>query len=381
MNEKCRSDDISRQPAGSLSLVPSPGRGRGARWVRNIVSGEARLPRIVFLNGVGLAAASAQTLSELLPESMKRSEWRELANKLTAYRIFASAGGLGGSARSLATAMEGIRKLDRYTAVFTMEGASYHYALRGGRLRTPDVYQLPVATRIPMHTGAGLAWAEDALRSTSRSGVGQMAADFWERCRREAMDGYEETAFEALGLVAVTLYPHLVSDVDHHLAQSDEIQNGLFWHGVGRGLYFLPGGLIPRRKTVERTYGLCQCWPVSDTGTANALAGLAWAMTLVNLRDPEVVQRGLAEQPGEVRSHDTFLNGMTSALIVWLSANPEDPFVDALGCFQPADDDPASVELWDGIVRRACRDARQFQGTQIQADLATKVFRLRPLPA
>ena len=182
--------------------------------------------------------------------------------------------------------------------------------------------------------------------------------------------------------MAATLYPNRVLDLAHHLEGTSEEQSGLFWHGVGRGLYFLPDAFIPwRSKAQARASTLAERWPVSDTGRVNALAGIARAMTLVNIRDPQVVRRRLREQASDSTRHGTFRNGMTSALIVWLSTNPEDSFVDALDRFQPSAGEPVSVELWDGIVRRACRDARRFAGEPVRDNLAAKVFRLRPLPA
>ena len=186
MRTEYRLDDGSPSLTGSPFVpgeVAEPS-ATAAHAVQDILSGRTFFPRDVFLHGVGLAGASARILSEILPEWMNRNGWREIANKLSAYRTFASAYRLldrSADSTSLATAMNGIRKLDPYSAVWAMEGASYYYARQGGRLRTPEVDKLPLAARITLHTGAGLAWAEDALGSTPQSDVGNMLSDFWER--------------------------------------------------------------------------------------------------------------------------------------------------------------------------------------------------------
>jgi hypothetical protein len=355
----------------------------GADVARSILSGQFLFPRNLFLNGMGLAAASTQGLGMFMPESMNRNGWLEVANKLKAYRMFASADSLMDQSKSpaaLRSALQLVQRLDSYSAVWAMEGVGYYYALRDGQLTATEVRQSLRHTRIPLHTGAGLAWAEAALRSRAQSGVGRVLGDLWERCRTGAIEGYEEVLFEALGLVAATLYPNLVVELSNYLEKTDEAQSDLFWHGVGRGLYFSPAGFIPLAEAQNRAYKQSQCWPATDSGRRNAIAGLTWAMTLVNIRDPEVVHCWLRDQVDESRQSDAVRNGMTSALVVWLSADPQDRYVDALGRFEPAGSHARLAELWGGTVRRACWDARQLVTGLSSDDLAAQVFRVRPLP-
>jgi hypothetical protein len=350
----------------------------GVDVARGICSGEAFLPRQLFLNGVGIAAASTLGLSVLLPESMNRSGWLDLANKLSAYRLFASADRLLGDspdAEGLAGAVERVRGLDRYASVWSAEGIGYYYALRGGQLGR---WQTPRHVRVPLHTGAGLARAGAALRSSPELSTGQILADFWEECGTAARDGYHEVLFEAIGLVAATLYPNVVSEMARHKVACSEEQRALFWHGVGRGLYFSPIGFSPLAEARKRAFALALSWPASDIGQQNAVAGLAWAVTLINVRDPEVLLCWLKEHADEIRRNDAFRNGVTSALIVWLSASPEDPFVEALRRFQPKDADSNFARLWQDTVGRACSDARRLYDADLSGDLAARVFRVRP---
>jgi hypothetical protein len=378
--------DASTQASSEVPSVPRWAfelSAVGADVARSILSGQFFFPRTLFLNGVGLAAASTQGLGALMPESMNRTAWLEVANKLSAYRMFASADRLmdpSDRAVALRSALPLVQGLNSYSAVWAMEGVGYYYALAGGQLTATDVCELPRYTRIPLHTGAGLALAESALRSMAQRAAGHMLGDFWKCCRTAAIAGYEEVLFEALGLVAATLYPSLVAELSNCLTMISEEQSDLFWHGIGRGLYFSPAAFMPLAEARNRAYKQSQCWPATDNGRRNALAGLAWAMTLVNIRDPEVVYCWLRDHADECRKNDAVRNGMTSALVVWLSADPEDRYVDALARFQPADNDPRFAELWDVTVRRACRDARQLVTSLSSDDLAAQVFRVRPLP-
>jgi hypothetical protein len=345
----------------------------GADIARSIGSAEIFSPRNIFVNGLGMAAASAQGLSAVLPESWNRNGCREVANKLSSYWKFASVGSLLAQApesSALGRALERVFELDSYAAVWAMEGIGYYYAQRGGSLTTAEIQGFPQRVRIPLHTGAGLAWAEAALRSTHELGVGRMADDFWERCR--AYDSYREPLFEALGLVAAALYPNLLGGLGHHLAEIGAERYELFWHGVGRGLYFSPIGFLPFREARDRAYSLSQSLPSTDAGRRNAIAGVAWALTLVNIRDPEVFESNLKEQAIEISRDDAFRNGMTSAMLVWLAASPKDHYLEHLSWF--------FNELGEGTVSRACRDALRLQSAD-SGDLAAQLFRVRPLPA
>jgi hypothetical protein len=356
---------------------------RGAAAAREVFLGDFRFLRRLLWVGLGCAAASSRGVSKVLPRCGSSHTWREVANKIGAYRTFGSASRwlhMHGDLLSIAAVPERLRKLDRYAAVWAMEGASYYHARRGGRLRTSMVQRMPRAAWLTLHTGAGLAWAEAALRSARSAGVQHMLDDFWDCCRREALDGYHEAAFEALGLVAVTLYPHLVSGMADCLGRASDDRSGLFWHGVGRGLYFLPAAFLPWRVAQRRAPMLAGYWPATGTARASAWAGLAWAVTLVNMRDPEVVENWLLEYGGEVRWHDALRNGLTSALIVWLAASPRDPSIERFGRFRPVHASLSSVHLWDDIALRAWRDARRLETAAGWGDLPPTVFRLRPLP-
>jgi len=368
-----RSDEYSRL-AASLARSALEWSAVGADVARGILSGEAFLPRQLLLNGVGMAAASAAALSGLLPGS-NRSRWLDLSNKLAAYRWFASADRFLGDRRDkagLARAVERVRELDPYAAVWAMEGVGYHHALRGGE---PGGKELAPHVRLPLHTGAGLARAEASLESKAQFAMDRVLSDFWEECGSGARDGCNEVLFEALGLVSATLYPNRVSELARHPSAITEEQSALFWHGVGRGLYFSPISFLPLAEARQRVFTRALDWPTTDTGRQNAIAGLAWAVTLVNVRDPEAVFCWLVENADEIQSNHAFRNGATSALIVWLSVAPQDQYVEALGSYRPAHADQAFAELWQDTVVRACRDARPLTS----GELAARVFRVRPL--
>ena len=60
---------------------------------------------------------------------------------------------------------------------------------------------------------------------------------------------------EALGLVTRLRCPELVRIVDWRLSAIDPELVGYFWHGVGRGLYFLPLNALPCASSSWRAVG------------------------------------------------------------------------------------------------------------------------------
>jgi hypothetical protein len=227
--------------------------------------------------------------------------------------------------------------------------------------------------RLPLHTGAGLALAEKALRS------GATLAAFWRGCGLAARDGYREPLFEAAGLMAATLYPSLIPELARDAAGIGEEQSGLFWHGVGRGLYFSPVGFIPLPGARDLAFRRASNGPANETGRENAMAGLAWAVALVNVRDPETMLLWIAEHAEEIARDQAFRNGVTSALIVWLAACPQDLCVEALEGFRPGPLNPSLAKLWNDTIVQACRDARRLHEADRSGNLAAGVFRVRSL--
>lgn len=244
-----------------------------------------------------IARHSAGALSAL-PGPGAGPAWRELANKLEAFERFEE--GSGG-------ACPGRFAGDPYTALWVQEGAGYRHAESGPAGPPPEV---PIASRLPFHTGMGMAWAARLLGPRplpAREVVDRFAA----RCRDGSAPGLAEVAFETLGLVARTLRPTWIPALDEELTGEPR---ELFWHGVGRGLYLAPSHALPW-TSVRRALSEARRLPPDAVGLRNVLAGLGWAMTLVNVRHPEVVATMLAEiAPEAVRPWGS---GAVGALLLW----------------------------------------------------------------
>jgi hypothetical protein len=126
-----------------------------------------------------------------------------------------------------------------------------------------------------------------------------------------------------------------------------------FWHGVGRAMYFSPDSFLPVRNLGWSNLNSARSLPPSRIARVNAVAGLAWAVTLVDLQRPRIIEvfvQGCSGQEWEVQA---MANGVTSAATVWLDYSGQPAEVEKLCVHQPAGrfQRPA---IWDDVVRQPC---------------------------
>lgn len=344
--------------------------------------------------GLGISRAAAAVMAGMLPGAA-RTGWRELENKLHAFEWFSVAGRrLGLDAAGPAVRAAALP--DAYTGLWATEGVGYACARaaviedlpargllsgsRGGDL-PPDsglggghLAELSARAAVPLTTGSALAAAEGLLaavaqaesrgrpdreagREQEREGgrATELVRHWLERCRDDLRPGYPELAVEALGLVARTLQPWRLPRLDELLAAADPVLAEYLWHGVGRGLYFLPMHLLPWSGGCRRAFAKARSEPPHEAGRRNATAGLAWASTLVNVRSPEVAAAALAGCDEEPDAERAIANGASSALLVWRQWAGADRLLDCFLAYQPR---AAGRALrWRRRVIEPCRTA------------------------
>jgi hypothetical protein len=372
-----------------------------------------------------------------------------------------------GAAMPLAEQLRRREGLDSYQAVWVTEGLGYAHAagaLRAAEdprhlLSGEPAIGLPARALVALHAGMGLAFAERSLAplaapgglpslaslwplrplsalwplQTPRTAPGSAAAPpgeagegstltaaldrFSSLCRDNAMSGHEDVAREALGLVARNLHPGHVAPIAERLAASaaragsDAPLAELFWHGVGRGAYFaldhsLPWALpwLPEGGTTRRALaGLAQSAP-GPVARNNALAGFAWALALVNIRRPEVVESLLAHLDGggwssgagygeprtasEESPAGACASGIAAAILVWHGTAGDDAWLTRFLAHAPDPADRHAAALWRRLVREPCeaalaivRGVRGGRGERGRSIDWGSLFRYRPLPA
>lgn len=318
-------------PASHHAAVANPG-GRASRAAgkappHGLRTASYRLSAEALRGTFAALRLTAGTVCESLPRGAGRLRARELQNKLEVFDAFHHAEahlgllpGSPGRGRSWHDVLARLAAWPPHPALFALEGLGH--ALAGARGLAPDGLLagldregVPPSRWIPLHTGLGLALAGSTPWTLL---AGRRLDDALERfiglCHHHARPGYARAVFEALGFVGRTLHPGAVARLDGSLSRE---LKAFFWHGVGRGLYFSPENAVPGRSPAA----VAAAWrePPHELGRRNALAGVAWAATLVNLRHPEVVESlfdrsfGALDDP----AREAALGGAASAAFVW----------------------------------------------------------------
>ncbi|MEK6279432.1 MAG: hypothetical protein AABN95_03685 [Acidobacteriota bacterium] len=326
---------------------------------------DADLSRLTARTAFDVARCVAATTACLSPGRQNRLAWLELQNKLETFNLFAHVDLAMDLPRprvaSLAELVERASKLGPYRSVWAMEGVGHLYAeLCGARAIPVDLRgqagALPASSLVALHAGAGLSFASRCLETiTPQSADAEVRAAlerFVTLCDENSHDAYLGATYEALGLAARNLHPQLLADIDRHLAEMSEELVGYFWHGVGRGIYFAPTNFLPNGGGRALNQALQES--PHDLGRLNAVAGLVWALVLVNVRHPEVIANFLRDKADELNC-DVFANGLYSAVVIWRDSSTDDEVLNAFCRYRPAD--LRTSALWETYVSAPCHEA------------------------
>lgn len=335
---------------------------------------------LASLNPSGLLAAAGPVLEPVLAAlepvlaAVDRSPrgtdletpWRELRNKLEIYLLVYNAENrlriTPIDRVPLAELVERAYALGPFPALWAIEGLGHIYAeqvLRDepssrGLLTSPEADAARPGALSMLHAGIGLAFAQRALGSTpaveDSEWLRPAIEQFAKLCRENSRPGYAGAAYESLGLVAQTFHPELVAPVDLELRQraagADLLE--FFWHGVGRAHYFAPRNFIPCNEIDwEGTAGSAP----HDAGRLNIVAGLAWAVTVVNMRQPVVMERLLRRHGEFLARTPAFSNGVASAAVMRHDTTPDARILRDFVQHQPSATEPFVALAWEELVR------------------------------
>ncbi len=327
--------------AWSVARLPVSLMVAGVRQSRvlPVAAGERppRLPTPAMIErGLAALERAADSGSRRLDDPDGR--WRELGNKVRAFAWFRRAAEPGDG-------------LGIFADLWRREGRGYLLGRSAAAGRAePGSESWPEPARrdlLPCHTGLGLGLASHHLEGLGnrsahrplREAVDRFLAD----ARRLSLAGFEGAVIEALGLTVQLSHPGLLRRVDEDLAARPPRLRALFWHGVGRGLYFDPREMAPRVGGGWRAARRALAMPPGDETRRNAVAGLAWAAALVNFCEPQIVAARLREPPlgaagdaAAAAAGDAASNGVASVTLLWLNAVGDGPLLSAFREFWAA---------------------------------------------
>jgi hypothetical protein len=273
----------------------------------------------------------------------------------------------------LAEYVERAYGLGAFPALWAIEGLGHDYAatlldeldaggLPAGILTDPALAGLPASSAPMLHGGLGLALAERLLRPlTPRSSAAEFRGAlrrFVELCRAHSRPAHLISALESFGLEARCFFAQLVPGLERELeAAAGEAGEGrlaaIFWHGVGRALYFIPVQFVPGWGTVGNAVAMAQREAPHELARHNALAGLAYAFAMVNMSQPRILEALLRDR-GETLRGTAWSDGLAAAVQVRGRITPGAPVLAGFLDHRPRPDVEA---LWDEMVRRPGRRA------------------------
>ena len=238
---------------------------------------------------------------------------------------------------------------------------------------------------IALHCGVGLSLARRRLAAIAaapaaelRRGVAGHLAD----CRDLAPPVHAAALLETLGFIARLRLARRAAEVAGELARLDEEAHACFWHGWGRALYFLPGNAPPWAGTPRRLVAAVTREAPRGRERDNALAGLAWAVTMVNLRHPRVLEEHLRRQAAQDSGAAGFAHGVSSAVFAWHDLAPDDPLLASWRRHRPDPTGGELARLWRGQVSGPAEAAlARGPGRQQCAGGLGELFRVRSTPS
>ncbi len=234
-----------------------------------------------------------------------------------------------------------------YPALWLVEGLGERYTrahLKSGKdirdlLTSGQGAAVPEKAQLMMHAGMGIAFGKDAVDELTPWSEEKKVKDalkrFLQQVRQNSMPGYEGAALESLGLVTQTWYPQLVRLVTDQLLALDADATEFFWHGAGRSMYFSPMYMLPGLSP----WDAADHEPPDDTARRNARAGVAWAFTIVNVRQPKITAHLLRQRAARITSNDAYTNGVHSTLVMAGEMVPGHEHVSEFCKYQPGSDE------------------------------------------
>ena len=338
-----------------------------------------------------LLQQAVEALEKAAPPGEGRMAWQEFRNKLQSFGTFRFVDEVlqldSADELTLDDLVDRAGGLEPYSAVWATEGVGFYWAeMAWERGETPNgllTDETLDGALLALHAGMGLSMARRCLQGLDADStpdeIGRQLHHFVDLCKDNSKDGYAEVALEALGLIGRTLHPDLVPAIDQQLASLCPEVQAYFWHGVGRGSYFLPLNLVPRLSSASRAVELLRREAPNELAWTNALAGLAWPLTLVNIRHPDIIEAFVAQHEDLLTSTDAFASGAGASVSTWFDSTGGDPHLVRF-CQYRADEDDQRSRLWDSQVREPCRKAMKETYPALQErGLVGNLFRYYPL--
>ena len=340
---------------------------------------------------------SSDTLRAFMPGQNSQVLVRELRNKFTVFNLVKQVHTLldlpdEPPYPSLADAVGRAMALEEYPRLWVIEGLGHYHGdtfwqrnmIPQSILRDEEYDGLPRESLTMLHAGIGMAFAQHLMKTINHlspaSEIRQVLKEFIVLCKENSRPGYEGAALESLGLISRhgqfysdTRPTEMVLMVSNELAQLDTEVYEYFWHGVGRATYFLPINFIPGYGSISHATDMIRSLAPDDIALRNGISGLAWGVTMVNVRHPEVMENWIGPQQEFLTQNDALTNGVVSGIMMRQDTTPDAKFI---AQYYEHEAGPEVRSFWNTGVRDACEKALGSTYPQlVQDERLGQIFR------
>jgi hypothetical protein len=340
----------------------------------------------VIKTGFDLMCGLTEKFGTHLPGMGNGLAWREFTNKLESFGTFRYVDSVLNippqSDAPLGVFIEKAAGLDPYISVWATEGVGHYVAERAWQMGEPQALlttePLPSHAVVPLHAGMGLSLAKRCFATltpnASTAQIDDALRRFADLCTQNAQPGCFGIAFEALGLVAQTFLPALRLRFDHQISIMNPDWLAFFWHGVGRGAYF-----VPRSSISWRAGALMPLRPPHDLARENVISGLAWPLVLVNMRHPEIVAQFVARHGDRLEENTAFAQGVAAALVVWTQVTGGDLYFEGFAKHNPRFASQALARRWQAFILNPTQHVSHYAQDIQQHGQLEQLFKNQPL--
>ncbi|MEZ5400213.1 MAG: hypothetical protein R2729_11135 [Bryobacteraceae bacterium] len=209
-------------------------------------------------------------------------------------------------------------------------------------------------SQLMMHAGIGIGFAKYYIErmgnSPSQGEIEAAVERIVKLCRDNSRPGYYGAAIESLGLASRFMRgPEFCKQAHRALEAKAPDSIDYFWRGAGRCLYFHPSNFMPGFSRPCRAIDMSKVEAPSPEVRTGMLAGTAWALTVVNMRTPQVMEWALAHYDDYDGGNPGFVNGVISSVVMRYDTTPDDPGIQAFRNHKPAD--PNVRAVWERTIR------------------------------
>jgi hypothetical protein len=308
--------------------------------------------RLVMTIFTTLAPLFTWLITFLIPGRNSRTLTTECRNKC---RIMTLVQGLKSymapdGSTPLQSIVEQCYSLGDFPALWAVEGAGKDLA-EWHMKRNPNPERMLVdapldpkwnKSLLMLHAGIGLGFArfyvEPLNPQCPKEELREAVTKTVDLCWKNSRPGYGGAAVESLGLVSRFIHDGpFCRRVHEVLTESRPDCVGYFWRGCGRSLYFGPKNFMPGFSKPSRAIDSCREEAPNEEAYQGLLSGCAWALTVVNMETPEVMEWVLqnidvyfGDQPG-------YPNGVTSSVVMRWDTTPGFKLVQDFRNHKPAD--------------------------------------------